>query len=125
MPVYNVACRTRLTPELDAEVAASITRTHCELTGAPPEFVSAVLLYGYPLRRGVELSVIAAVRGGGNRDAALLDTLRDTLRTRIADTCAIATSAVRVELIATPASWVMEGGRILPEPGEELGWLAH
>ena len=24
----------------------------------------------------------------------------------------------------TPASWVMEGGDILPEPGEEEAWLA-
>ena len=23
-----------------------------------------------------------------------------------------------------PASWLMEGGRIMPEPGEEADWLA-
>jgi hypothetical protein len=25
---------------------------------------------------------------------------------------------------STPASWILEGGRVLPEPGEEDDWLA-
>jgi hypothetical protein len=24
----------------------------------------------------------------------------------------------------TPASWILEGGRVLPEPGEEDDWVA-
>ena len=31
---------------------------------------------------------------------------------------------VAVLLLDTPASWVMEGGDIFPEPGEEAEWLA-
>ena len=32
---------------------------------------------------------------------------------------------VRVRLLDVPASWVMEGGALLPEPGEEADWLAR
>lgn len=31
---------------------------------------------------------------------------------------------LQVDLTDVPASWLMEGGRIVPEPGEEAAWLA-
>ncbi len=46
-------------------------------------------------------------------------------------TCALADAAgvdiadVAMRTIETPASWVMEGGRVLPEPGEEAQWFAE
>jgi hypothetical protein len=33
--------------------------------------------------------------------------------------------SVRVHLLEVPASWVMEGGALLPEPGDEADWLAQ
>ena len=31
---------------------------------------------------------------------------------------------VAVVTADTPARWIMEGGHVLPEPGEEADWLA-
>lgn len=31
---------------------------------------------------------------------------------------------VTMRTSTTPASWILEGGRVLPEPGEEEAWLA-
>jgi hypothetical protein len=36
----------------------------------------------------------------------------------------VSTARIRVDLTDVPASWLMEGGRIMPEPGEEADWLA-
>ena len=33
-------------------------------------------------------------------------------------------SYVDVKIFDTPAHWAMEGGEIMPEPGEEAAWLA-
>lgn len=33
-------------------------------------------------------------------------------------------AAVLMRTSTTPASWILEGGRVLPEPGEEAAWLA-
>jgi len=30
-----------------------------------------------------------------------------------------------VQLLEVPAAWVMEGGAVMPEPGEEAAWLAR
>ncbi|MFR9752303.1 4-oxalocrotonate tautomerase [Nocardia sp. 004] len=125
MPLYNIATRRELSPRLRTAVAQVVLDTHCEITEAPPAFVNVVFPQGYPLRSGVELSMIGSVREGGNRDAALLARLERELRTRIAHAAGVPPAAVEVTLMGVPASWVMEGGRIMPEPGEEQDWLQH
>ncbi|MFI1918198.1 4-oxalocrotonate tautomerase family protein [Nocardia sp. NPDC020380] len=125
MPLYNVACRTQLKPATREAVVEAITATHCEITGAPPEFVSVVFLHGQPLRAGIELSVIAGVRGGGNRNADMFARLEHSLQTAIAEAAQHRSSAIEVALIEFAASWIMEGGAILPEPGEEQNWRSH
>ena len=42
----------------------------------------------------------------------------------MAKTVGIEASDVGVTTADVPASWVMEGGALLPEPGEEEAWLA-
>ncbi|WP_405489238.1 4-oxalocrotonate tautomerase [Nocardia sp. NBC_00511] len=122
MPLYNVACRARSEAVAHQPIVEAITATHCEITGAPPEFVSVVFLHGHPVRADVELSVIAGVRGGGNRDADLFARLEHSLREAIAAAAELRHSAVEVALIEFAASWIMEGGVVLPEPGEEDNW---
>ncbi|MBF6546190.1 4-oxalocrotonate tautomerase [Nocardia brasiliensis] len=119
MPLYNIACRVRPDAATHRAVAAAVTATHCEITGAPSEFVSVVLLHGHALRPGIELSVIAGVRGGGNRTPDLFARLERSMQTAIATAAGMAPSAVEITLIEFAASWIMEGGEVLPEPGEE------
>ncbi|MCG8439908.1 MAG: hypothetical protein MI751_17645, partial [Pseudomonadales bacterium] len=65
------------------------------------------------------------VRSGGNRNAELTETLRQKIREGVAESAGMALDKVEATLVGFPASWAMEGGEILPEPGEEDSWLAR
>jgi len=123
MPLYTLACRKPLPQATREAIATAITDTHCEVTDAPPEFVNVVFMDGYSLKRGWAIAVIGGVRSGGNRNAQLIERLRQSLLENIAAAAALPTDQVGIELIGVKASWVMEGGKILPEPGAEGDWL--
>lgn len=123
MPLYTLACRNPLPQATREAIATAITDTHCEVTDAPPEFVNVVFMDGYSLKRRCSIAVIGGVRSGGNRNAQLIERLRQSLLVNIAAAAALPTDQVGIELIGVKASWVMEGGKILPEPGAEGDWL--
>lgn len=123
MPVYTLACRRPLSADATKKVSHAITDIHCEVTGAPPEFVNIVFMNGHRVRGGKALGVIGNVRKGGNRNKELTDDLRDQLRDGIAKAAGLAASDVNVELLGFEASRAMEGGEILPQPGDENVWL--
>lgn len=123
MPVYTVACRKSLSQETRAGVADAVTKTHCEVTGAPPEFVSVVFMDGHRIRGGRQVGVIGNVRIGGNRDDSLLNRLQTQIHTKVARAAGITEETMTVRLVGFPASWVMEGGMIMPDPGAEDEWL--
>ena len=119
MPFYNCACSRDLGVDTRARIAEAIGTVHCGLTGAPPHFVNVLFLNDYPLRRGEVLSVIGNVRTGGNRTPALIDRLRRDLHASIAFAGSLESTEVVVKLIPIDARWVMEGGQVVPEPGDE------
>lgn len=123
MPLYSLACRRPLPQGIREAVSTAITDTHCGVTDAPPEFVNVIFMDGYPLKNGWSLAVVGGVRSGGNRNAQLIETLRQTLHDNICAAADLPAHAVGIELVGVRASWVMEGGKILPEPGDEGGWL--
>lgn len=122
MPLYTVSSRKPLTQEMREAVSTAITRTHCEVTDAPPEFVNVIFMEGYSLKRGWSLAVIGGVRSGGNRGPERIEKLRQTLQANIADVTNLSNKKVGIKLVGIKASWVMEGGKILPEPGAEHEW---
>ena len=91
--------------------------------GAPPEFVNVLFLHGQRTRHGERLAVIGNVRSGGNRNQELTDSLQSAIHDAVSKAADLPQSEVSVRLIGFPASWGMEGGEILPEPGEEASWL--
>lgn len=125
MPVYTLAARGTTAPQTNQAIANRITDIHCQVTGAPPEFVNVIFMDNHPLKGQSQLSVTGNVRSGGNRNKELTDTLRNTLVSGIAEAAQLAPEQVTVELIGFPASWGIEGGEILPEPGAETEWLAR
>lgn len=123
MPLYTLACRAPLPQDIREAVSTAITQTHCAVTDAPPEFVNVVFMDGYPLKRGWQVAVIGGVRSGGNRNATLIETLGQTLHANICAAANLPPDELGIELVGVKASWVMEGGKILPEPGAEAAWL--
>jgi len=123
MPVYTIASLEKLTPEQTYKVSEAITDIHCDLTGAPTEFVNVIFMNGQSLANNKKVGVIGNVRSGGNRNRELTDELKYRIHEGVAEVLALSIEQLSMALVGVPASWGMEGGEILPEPGEEEAWL--
>ena len=107
-----------------ARIAADITRIHCEVTDAPAKFVHAVFFEEeprFPLN-GATACVYGSIRAG--RTDEQKSSIADAIRQSIEAHAGISRDDAMAVIVDTPASWVMEGGEIMPEPGEEAAWLA-
>ena len=125
MPLYNIACKTTLDNGQRQRIAEVITRTHCELTGAPAQFVNVAFMEGLPLREDEFFNVVGGVRSGGNRDLELNAKLQETMQKNIANEANVQETVIKITLVGVPGNWNMEGGRVLPEPGAEDEWLGR
>ncbi len=123
MPMYNISSAKSLSIKQRQELAEIITQIHCDITQAPPHFVTTIFSQGVPVLRHLHLYILGNVRKG--RSAETNAHLTHHLRERICTLFEWPLSKVHVSLIEIPASWVMEGGEILPEPGQEAycQWL--
>jgi phenylpyruvate tautomerase PptA (4-oxalocrotonate tautomerase family) len=119
MPLY--LCSTPASTLDDGgrrRVAEAITGIHCELTGAPPTVVHVV----FDESADGACSVVGTIRAG--RSDEIKAELRDRIARAVAAAVDVEAAAVGVVTTDVPASWVMEGGAVMPEPGDEARWLA-
>jgi hypothetical protein len=123
MPLYTLASSKPLTPAVREAVATAVTDIHCQVTGAPAEFVNVVFMHGHSIRDGKRIGLIGNVRSGGNRTEDVLQLLREKLLAGVAGKSNMPVDKVSVRLLGVPSSWVMEGGQMMPEPGAEAEWL--
>ncbi len=124
MPLY--LCNTRpdaVPPEARAAIAADVTRIHCEVTGAPPSFVHVFFLEDLPQPPlDDHLAVVSArIRQGRSNEQKrqITEQITESLRRH----AGLDPADTAVATIDVAASSVMEGGFVLPEPGEEAEWL--
>ena len=117
MPVYHCSIpEAQLDDAKRERIASEITRIHCEKTGAPPEFAHVLFA---DATSGA--SVVGSIRAG--RSTALRAEMAEAMAEAVAKTLGYEPGGVRVTLLEMPAAWVMEGGAVMPEPGEEAAWL--
>lgn len=119
MPVYTITTMNRLNRSTRDKTAGVITDIHCLITGAPPELVNVIFMEGHFLKDNKVLGVIASVRKGGNRNKELTENLQANIHTGVATATNIPKTLISCSLVGFPASWGMEGGKMLPEPGKE------
>lgn len=123
MPLYRCACPPNaLDDSQRAAIAMAITDIHCELTGAPRTFVH-VQFHPLPAAAPVQFELHGGIRAG--RDNGLREAIISRCIAAVAGIAGVATDQVRMRTSTTPASWILEGGRVLPEPGEEDAWVAQ
>ncbi|MEL7042561.1 MAG: tautomerase family protein [Pseudomonadota bacterium] len=125
MPLYSCNAKSgAISAEAKTKIAADITRIHCDVTGAPDIFVHAFFFEDAPHQPldGATAFLSGTIRAG-RTDAQKADIVED-MRQSIHTHTGIALDAIKVTTQDTPAQWVMEGGDIMPEPGEEAEWLA-
>ncbi len=127
MPIYRLKVpQDSVSPEQRAEIAASFTDIHCGSTNAPRHFVHVFFdeqpdgESQYPARYYLD-----AINRAG-RPQEVKDKLLNDLLDSFAAHSGIARSHIAGRIGETPASWAMEGGAVLPEPGQEgAEWYAH
>lgn len=125
MPLYICnAAPGAIAEDAKPQIAEDVTRIHCEVTGAPSIFVHVFFFEAAPepALGGKAAMLAGAIRSG--RTDEQKERMAAEMRASIATHAGLAPEAVAAALRETPASWVMEGGDILPEPGEEAAWLA-
>ena len=124
MPFYRC---TTLPDSLDDDrrrrIAQDITRVHCDTTAAPPTFVHVVFAEHDAVPGEAPYAVAGTIRAGRTDEvkAALVAGIRQVT----AATLGVDEVLVDVGTTDIPASWAMEGGELLPEPGEEAEWVAR
>jgi phenylpyruvate tautomerase PptA (4-oxalocrotonate tautomerase family) len=131
MPIYRCTVpQASVTSEQKAEIAREITRIHCELTsGTPAGFVHVIFEEvqsgnrfsgGEPSSKALIVGRIRAGRSGEVKAKLLLGISEAWKR--------VTGQPERDILVAVqdvPARDVVEGGWVLPEPGQEDAWLSE
>jgi phenylpyruvate tautomerase PptA (4-oxalocrotonate tautomerase family) len=129
MPVYTCTTTTAtLTADIKSALAQEISRIHAEINHVPSTYVN-VVFHELPAdgiyTDGVPANPVLVngwVRSGHPADET----------TRLATEIVAAVSRIanvdpdRVMMVIqnSPASGAVEGGRVLPEPGQEQAWIA-
>jgi phenylpyruvate tautomerase PptA (4-oxalocrotonate tautomerase family) len=124
MPLYQCATpAATLDDEGRQRIAREVTRIHCELTGAPPDFVHVLFVDSSGAPGEPAASVLGSIRAG--RPEALRLQLAKQVAEAVAGALGVGAERVVVRTLEIPAAWVMEGGALLPEPGDEERWLVQ
>ena len=124
MPLY--VCNTKpgvLNQAAKAQIAKAITDIHCDVTGAPACFVHAFFFeeaQQFPLGEH-QLQVRGTIRKGRSNDQK--DEIAKRIQQALVTEAKVADHQAAALILETPASWVLEGGEIMPEPGEETAWF--
>ena len=125
MPLYICNSKPGSIPaEAKPKIAEDVTRIHCDVTGAPAKFVHVFFFENAPNPPlgDTTATLYGQIRHGRNDEqkAQICAEMKDSILTH----AGLSAEQVMAFTTDTPASWVMEGGDILPEPGEEEAWLA-
>lgn len=121
MPVYSLTSKKKIKDADKLKLANLFTDTHCGLTGAPEQFVHVLFSDGIPLFKGKTLYIHANIRHG--RTPEKIQELKDTLVNKSAEILNVEAKKVHINLLEIHANWVMEGGFVMPKPGEEDEWM--
>lgn len=128
MPLYVCLSEKAAVPEASKQrIAQALTKAHCDVTGAPATFVHVFFFEDgdalpVPGVREARYQLLGSIRAGRTDD--LKDRLVLAMRQGFADALGVDLAEVGMITRDVPAKWVMEGGDLLPEPGEEAAWLA-
>lgn len=126
MPLYRCAIREGLTSvEQRALIAKEVVRVHCGVTAAPPSFVHAFFneAPAEEIPDGKAAFVLGTIRWGRSDEQKAQ--IVSELGASIANILGVRPEEVAVVTADIPSRWNMEGGELLPEPGEEAAWLAR
>ena len=128
MPIYTcTVAEGTLTGESKSALAAEITRIHAAINHVPPTYVNVifselptgdVFVGGEP---GKPLIITGWARRGHPQEA--VTRLVVEVASAAARVSGLDERHIMVVIQDSPAQSAIEGGRVLPEPGQEAEWL--
>jgi len=129
MPIYNcTTTASTLSGPVKAALANEIARIHSEINHVPSTYVN-VVYYELPsdavYTDGAPASPVLVsgwIREGHPK--AEVTRLATEIATAVCRTADLPAEQVLVVFQSSPASFAVEGGRVLPEPGQEAAWIA-
>ncbi len=129
MPIYTCTTnQTTLSVDAKRSLAQEITTIHSEINHVPSTYVNMVfheLPADSVYTDGAPASPVL-VSGWIREGHPKAETTRLATEIASAVTKVTGVPAERVLVVfeTSPASFAVEGGRVLPEPGEEAAWIA-
>ena len=125
MPFYHARVRPELLSASQRErFSQRVVDVHCDVTGAPPSFVHVLVTEDVEQRlaAGDTAAIEGVIRAG--RTDAQKEEIATRLSRAFAETADVDVSTVHTSTRDVEASYTMEGGALLPEPGapEERAW---
>jgi phenylpyruvate tautomerase PptA (4-oxalocrotonate tautomerase family) len=130
MPVYTCTTNTEaFDGRTKKDLAAEITRIHAEVNHVPTTYVN-VVFHEVPPENLYTDSVPALsllINGWVRQGHPAEETTRLALEIAQASShiTGLPEKQVLVVIQSSPASAAVEGGRVLPEPGQEADWIAE
>ena len=129
MPIYTcTTTKSTLTSDVKVALAGEVARIHSAINHVPSTYVN-VVFHELPAdaiytdgRPAAPVLVSGWVRAGHpDAETTRLVTEIATAVTRLAG---VPADRVLVVFQSSPARFAVEGGRVLPEPGQEQAWIS-
>ncbi|OJJ15389.1 hypothetical protein BKI52_38900 [marine bacterium AO1-C] len=121
MPVYSLTSRKTLSTAKKQQLVDLFTDAHCSIMVAPEQFVHVLFSDGIPIFDRKSLYIHANVRQG--RTPQTIEKMRETLIEGCAKILNVKANKIHINILEIQAKWIMEGGYIMPDPGEEDEWM--
>jgi len=130
MPVYTcTTTTTTLNEKSKKDLAAEITRIHAEINHVPSTYVNVVF---HELPKGNIFtdsapSSVLLINGWAREGHPADETTQLVIDIAQASSriTGLPAENILVVIQSSPARFAVEGGRVLPEPGQEAAWLAR
>ncbi len=129
MPIYTcTVAESTFSADTKRALAGEIARIHSSINHVPSTYVNVAfheLTADGLYTDGVPASPVLVsgwVRDG--HPAEDTTRLATEIATAVSTICDVDTERVLVVIQSSPARSAVEGGRVLPEPGQEKGWIA-
>lgn len=121
MPLYSITSNKKISPKNKQQLVDLFTDAHCQIMIAPEQFVHVIFFEGIPIFQNKTLYIHANVRLGRSQDQ--IDKLCEAFKTGCSRILQVDENQIHINLMEISGKWAMEGGFVMPDPGEEDEWM--
>ena len=121
MPLYGLTSSKKLDSNTKQKLVDLFTTAHCSIMVAPEQFVHVIFFEGIPLLKNNRLYIHANVRLG--RSQKQIDEASKAFTSGCAEILGVSEDKIHLNMMEIDGKWAMEGGFVMPSPGEEDEWM--